>query len=334
MNYIYIYAFLTIINIFIIYKFNFISKIYNLYDFPNEKRKDQSKPIPLIGGLIILINFLVFSFIDLYLNKEFFNSIKIFGNINILIFYVSLIFFYIVGYVDDKLDLSPLSKILSSIIILYIFFSSNNDLVINNLNFISLSKNIDLFSFSFPFTILCIIVLINALNMMDGMNLLSASFFIFIFIFFIFLNFSIYASFTFLISILFFITLNYKGRAFLGDNGVFILGFVVSVMLIAFYEKRELNAEYIILLLFLPIIDFIRLAFVRIRNGSSPFLADTNHFHHVLKNKFGYKKTLIIFNSFFYLPSILVFFFKFNVLFTIFLLLTIYFSLIIFMKKL
>ena len=46
----------------------------------------------------------------------------------------------------------------------------------------------------------------------------------------------------------------------------------------------------------IPGIDMLRLFFVRIINGKSPFSADNKHIHHLLLNKFREKTALIIFS--------------------------------------
>ena len=43
---------------------------------------------------------------------------------------------------------------------------------------------------------------------------------------------------------------------------------------------------FVISILGYPIIDIIRVFFLRILNGTSPFVADRNHIHHRLLDKF------------------------------------------------
>ena len=63
---------ICIINLIIVININTISKIINLYDFPDKKLKFHKKKIPLIGGSILILNILFLILI------EFIFRIKIF----------------------------------------------------------------------------------------------------------------------------------------------------------------------------------------------------------------------------------------------------------------
>ena len=47
---------LVLSNLVFLIKFNTLSRIIKIFDYPNEKRKIHKKPIPLIGGIIIFVN--------------------------------------------------------------------------------------------------------------------------------------------------------------------------------------------------------------------------------------------------------------------------------------
>ena len=49
--------FLLIINFMIIYNYEKISNIINIFDHPDQYRKSHLKKTPLIGGIIIYVNF-------------------------------------------------------------------------------------------------------------------------------------------------------------------------------------------------------------------------------------------------------------------------------------
>lgn len=62
-------------------------------------------------------------------------------------------------------------------------------------------------------------------------------------------------------------------------------------------NNSELNADSIYLLMSFPFLDMIRLFLVRICNGKSPFVADSNHFHHIVLNKFNNNIFIVNLNS-------------------------------------
>ena len=297
---------ILITNLILIYKFNFFSKIYGLYDFPNESRKKQLNPVSLFGGFIILINILIYIFYEISIgNKEFFFIIGAKTNLQITTFCLSVLSFFFIGFLDDKLNLKPLSKIFCLLVILLIFFSVIERSVINELVFYNYQINIDLFQLGIPFTILCILVLTNALNMMDGIDLVSFIYFIFIFLIFVLNNYLVNFSLTIIVGLLFFAFLNIKGKTYLGDSGVYLLSFLVSIHIISFYENNRYSVEDILIILSLPVIDFIRLFILRILKRRSPFLPDRNHFHHILNSKFNKFNTILIFSMMVFIPTFL-----------------------------
>ena len=85
-----------------------------------------------------------------------------------------------------------------------------------------------------------------------------------------------------------------KKKVFLGDSGSLFLGGVVSILVLnilsnnyVIKEQYDINKIlYVISILSYPIIDIIRVFFLRLLNGKSPFQADKNHLHHILLNKF------------------------------------------------
>lgn len=81
-----------------------------------------------------------------------------------------------------------------------------------------------------------------------------------------------------------------KKKIFLGDGGSLLLGTVMAVY--AFYVlgsgfnfKPELimnKTLFSVLMLFYPLVDLLRVFFIRISNKRSPFQPDQNHLHHIL----------------------------------------------------
>ena len=103
-----------------------------------------------------------------------------------------------------------------------------------------------------------------------------------------------------------------KKKVFLGDSGSLFLGTLVSVYIIYILSnnyviKPEFDLHkilFVISILFYPIIDIVRVFFLRLSKGKSPFIADKNHIHHLIINKIQshWKSTfLIILISFLFL---------------------------------
>ena len=140
--------------------------------------------------------------------------------------------------------------------------------------------------------------------MSDGINGYSISIFIVLACFIQFKTTEINANLTTLIIILIIILIfNFKNKIFLGDSGVY---FLVSYLSCYFIELGnsdiKIYAEEILLLMFLPGLDMLRVFIVRIYNKSDPFRADRIHLHHILVDKFGWKKTYNILISSILIP--------------------------------
>ena len=88
---------------------NYISKLVNLYDYPDKKRKLHKKPTPLIGGFIFL--FLIFFYFSFFFN---FYIIDLKTQTTITI--ACLIFFFL-GYIDDKYEINAFHKLILQFVI-------------------------------------------------------------------------------------------------------------------------------------------------------------------------------------------------------------------------
>ena len=157
-------------------------------------------------------------------------------------------------------------------------------------------------------TIFIIIAIINAFNFIDGLDGLAISVFItFILMYEFFSKFN--TSFTALSNILiiailplYYFNFRKKNKVFLGDSGSLFLGglvsvYVVDILSVNYIIKPVFDVHklvFIISILSYPIIDLIRVFFLRIYKGSSPFIADKNHIHHFLVSKFKNHHTVVL----------------------------------------
>ena len=95
------------INILIFIFKDYLKKKINIYDYPDFKKKLHKKPIPLIGGWILLFNLIFFLF----------SSYSQLSILEIKIILCSF-FFLIIGALDDKYQLSPYSKFSSLLFVI------------------------------------------------------------------------------------------------------------------------------------------------------------------------------------------------------------------------
>lgn len=153
--------------------------------------------------------------------------------------------------------------------------------------------------FAIPFTVVCFMVLMNALNMMDGLDGLSGGYCAVIFTLLIFAcaradlwNYVMALSFV-LAPILAFLVFNMrspwrkKASLFIGDSGALALALLLGWFCITLSqgENPALAPVSIIWLLAVPVIDLFALFFIRIRRGQHPFEGDRNHMHHRIMDR-------------------------------------------------
>ena len=290
-EYFLIIAFFCFINFLIILFSNKLILFFNLYDHPNSIRKFHKNKTSLLGGSIILINILFFYLIDIIFNFYSFNNF----NLTQLIF--GAIFFYSLGLMDDKYDINANLKFILEILISILIINFDEDIMIKKIYFSIFDYSINLGNYSYLFTVFCIVIFVNALNMYDGVNLQSGSYTLILII-------SLYSYFEnpllliiLAISLLSFLFLNFKSKIFLGDNGAYLLGFIISYIVIKSAQNLDylyLTADKILLLMIIPGLELIRLFLLRLIKKKHPFSADRDHIHHILLKNFSQNKTILI----------------------------------------
>jgi UDP-GlcNAc:undecaprenyl-phosphate GlcNAc-1-phosphate transferase len=142
--------------------------------------------------------------------------------------------------------------------------------------------------------------------MFDGINLQSSVYSLCIFSIFILKGIFVDISLVMILSLIFFSYLNFKNKCFLGNNGALMLAFIISYLFIKSQStSHPFLADEIFLAMQIPGLDLLRLAIQRILNNKHPFHPDKNHIHHILLEKIGYKKTILIISGIIVVPNYL-----------------------------
>lgn len=294
---------LIILNLILFFNLSKIAKIINIFDNPDGKLKTHTHSIPILGGFLFFLNFLVIIFLQTFFFNDFLileKSLFLKREIISLLFFI--IFFYIIGLFDDKYGLNPYIKLTLIIFLSIIVLLINDNLIVKNFLLSFYENRIFLNEFSIFFTIFCIIILINALNFYDGINGQSGIFYIFVFSFLYYVS-DNYFYLICVLLIIFILFLNFKNELFFGDSGIYLIGSILIICLI--YEhnltRNIIYADEIFFLLLFPGIDLVRLTFERLASNKNMFYGDRKHFHHYLTNKYNLfisNLVLIIFNLF------------------------------------
>ena len=284
-----------------LYYFNPISKYINLLDIPDKKRKIHSNITPKSGGIVIFL-FAINYFIVKFLNEQISLSLLI----SIII---SCLLIFIIFLVDDLKDINANLRLILVALILLFFFMINETVLIKELKFISIAMTPNLNKTDLFFSILCVLLLINAVNLMDGINGLCVGHFI-IWLFILNTEHLLiqYLIYTPLLVLIYF---NLKGKIFLGNTGSILIGFIISISIITQYKfQKNLYIEDIFIYLMIPGLDMFRLFIKRIINKKNPFSADQNHLHHLLYFKYRSKLALIFYLLISFGPAIISYFIR------------------------
>lgn len=286
----------SIVSFLVLFLFSKISYKLNLLDLPN-KRKRHSKPTAFTGGLIISFVY-VFSILLFNVNNVNLNAILAVG------FLIS-----IVGFIDDKYNLSISGKLSLQIIpIVYLIIIENLNLIqLGDYNYFKLELN----SFSMPFTLLAVMFLINSFNYFDGLDgTLSFTTVSTLVILYYLLpdHYTKLFLITILIPLLLFLLFNFSilklPKLFLGDSGSLLLGFIVSFTLIFIANQNLIHPILLAWSITIFVYEFISINLIRLQNNQNVFTAGLDHLHHIL-----FQKTKSIFLTNFLISIINIFLF-------------------------
>ena len=286
-----------------LYLFNYkLAELLNLYDHPDNLRKLHKNKVPLTGGVIIFLNLLTFYIFNLY-NSE----LDLFPGItNLDLFMLSCTILWVVGIIDDKIDIPPNTKFLVTllVIIVNLYFDKSIAIDIVNLSFLN---SFDIGNFSYFWTLLCFLLFINAFNMFDGINLQTSIYSATITIFFILKGYLVIVFLMIIFGLTMFSLLNYRNRSFMGDNGTYLVSFIFSYFFITLYKNTSLiiYADEIVLIMLVPGLDLMRLFVSRLLRNKNPFSSDRNHLHHILLKHYTQSKTIIIIHSLIIIPLLI-----------------------------
>ncbi|MFC5711460.1 glycosyltransferase family 4 protein [Thalassorhabdus alkalitolerans] len=257
-------------------------------DQPSQ-RKVHEDSMPRIGGLAIAFG-AVAGLIYLQPPFEFFWPITI-GALTILI----------LGLIDDKYTLSPSKKLFGQMAAATIVVAGGLQI-----EFISLPFNgyIEFGLWSYPFTILWILAMVNAINLIDGLDGLAAgtsSIALTILFMMAFTDGQILAAALAIVLVgsgLGFLVFNFHpAKIFMGDTGSMFLGYSISIIsMVGLFKNLTLFTLIIpIIILAVPIFDTFFAIIRRLLNKQKISTPDKGHLHYrLLALGFSHRTTVLI----------------------------------------
>jgi UDP-GlcNAc:undecaprenyl-phosphate/decaprenyl-phosphate GlcNAc-1-phosphate transferase len=294
-----------------------VAKMKHLVDEPGEARKLHRRSVPTLGGVIIFAGMIMsycmwFPAREDWMGRNY-DAINALAEFKYLL--TSLFILFFLGLKDDIIGVSPWKKLMIHLVVGVIIVMVA-DIRITQLWGLFTFESEMPYPISVIFSIFVYIVIVNAMNLIDGVDGLAAGV-------------GTIATFTFaywfyqtgdiplaLLAIALggalcgFLIYNFQpAKLFMGDSGSLIIGLVIFVLAVKMIEfpvqrilptmKQVSKPVLAMAILCYPLIDTLRVFTIRMFQGRSPFSADKNHIHHkLLSLGFSHRQTSLILYSF------------------------------------
>ena len=279
-----------------------IARNYNvLVDLPDKSRKFHKRPTPLTGGIAIFFSLLISGKIYIDIN-DLNDFIPLFS----IMLFVASFFIIIVFLIDDAKGIKPAYRLIAQIAAAY-FVIHSTGIYLENLGNLFGFGEIYLGVYGIPITIFCVVGVMNAFNMIDGINGLCAGSALVMMLFTGVASGFIFDSMLVLLigSMAGFLVFNLrvmgkKRAVFLGDHGSNFIGFLVAWIAIhcSQMESYSINPMTIVWFIAIPLLDCIGLIISRTLKGLSWAAPGRDHIHHKLMQNFSPEMSLFIILSF------------------------------------
>ena len=264
-----------------------IALLKNIVDNP-DARKLQRTPVPVLGGVAVFFGIVIgIASMSALVNCS-----------GLLIVIMSMMAMLYTGTMDDILNLSPALRFLIEIIVVVLLIFVG-DYCINEFHGLWGVGEISCW-LAVPLTIFASVGIINAINLMDGVNGLSSGFCIMASIMFgtlfylsgcITMTILAAVSVGALIPFFFHNVFGKTSKMFIGDGGTLVMGTIMSIFVIevlrgdspcvAYVNPNVGLVPFTLAVLGIPVFDTLRVMSTRILKGVSPFNPDKTHLHHM-----------------------------------------------------
>ena len=263
-----------------------VAKAKNIVDNPNA-RKLQRVPIPVLGGLTVVFGILS----GLMAFNRFGDFSDMFPT------FATIIIILIIGLIDDMISLSPRIRfVVEIILILYLIKTTSCQL--NDFHGLW-GLNVIPNYISVPLTVFACVGIINAVNLIDGVDGYSSGYSIISCVMFGIMFYTlgdirmVALAAIVAASLLPFFLHNVFGKhskMFIGDAGTLSLGIIFSVFVMTIISSKQSIeglpnnlgvVPFTLAVLCVPVFDTLRVMSARMLKGRSPFSPDKTHLHHL-----------------------------------------------------
>ena len=303
-----------------------LSHEMHLYDLP-DSRKIHALPIPRLGGMVFLpVATAIIAIVLVIMLRAGVMGEFLWSNVTIqhfLAYLAGAMMLYSVGIFDDLHGVSYRVKFCIQITAAILLCIAG--LWIADFSYVFFIREVPWW-IGMPVTVLFVVYLTNAMNLIDGIDGLASGLSI--------ISLSVIAGLNYfagdvtwtmiplafvgvLLPFFYYNVFGKKYKTFMGDAGSLTLGFTLSFLVLHFWQRNPVwdghihNIGIIALsTLVIPMFDVVRVFASRVKDGRNPFLPDKNHIHHKLLRAGMSPKmamaTLLLFSSSFVFINYLV----------------------------
>ncbi len=268
---------------------------------PSQERHLHATPLPRLGGVAIFLSFALSMLAALVLAAYFPRLHAALPPKTLLIILVPAFLVFLLGLYDDLYSVGPYCKFAVQAIAATMLFMGG----LRILNIPVLFGEHDLPWFlGLPLTILWVVAITNAFNLIDGLDGLAAGSALFstlvAFVVTLLSGYSLVSVMTIALAgaILGFLRYNFNpATIFLGDSGSLFIGFLLSALALAGAQKAPtIVAVAIPVVSFgLPILETSLSILRRLISGRPVFTADREHIHHkLLQHGLTHRQVVIV----------------------------------------
>jgi UDP-GlcNAc:undecaprenyl-phosphate GlcNAc-1-phosphate transferase len=276
-----------LISIVIIPRIRSLSLKLRFTDSPDQ-RSSHKGVIPSFGGVAFYISYILVLFFIQPIDSNYV-SLTLLCSISIMFF---------TGLLDDIRNLSPKIKFLGQFIAVLVLMFQPDFRILTLHGFMGIDE-IPL-AMSVLGSMFFLLGLINAFNLIDGIDgltgitgIIVASFYSYMF-YHLGSYFYLAIGITTIASLLAFLRFNFskKRKIFMGDTGSLVIGLLLGLLTLKLLTLNEatipfpFNPEqlplFLVGVLFIPVLDIIRVIALRVFKGVSIFKPDRNHIHHII----------------------------------------------------
>jgi UDP-GlcNAc:undecaprenyl-phosphate/decaprenyl-phosphate GlcNAc-1-phosphate transferase len=279
-----------ILNLYLIPFLIYLSRKKNWFDDASDARKIHTGQISRLGGIGIIFSLTIATIVTSFGTAKLLQSISSFSpnfEFNIYLILSGLYLIFLIGILDDFTDLRARLKLSGQIAAALLVILGGAGIRAVTIPFTEITIQTGIFS---PLlSLIWLVGVANAINLIDGMDGLSAgisSMAAFIFAIVFLLQGQIFLSifcFTLLGSIFGYLFYNFPpAKIFMGDSGSLTLGFLLALLPLLASPKSGVSLIMPITMLAIPMADVLAAMIRRKRKGLHFFTPDRSHMHHKL----------------------------------------------------